>query len=89
MATLTTAQLGPEAVAPDTVAKIRLAVLAASVGTIFEWYDFFLYGSLAVFFSAYFFPSGNETAAFLAALATFGAGFAAHSCELSRGLDRV
>jgi MFS family permease len=57
-------------------ANIRLAVVAASVGTIFEWYDFFLYGSLAVFFSAYFFPPGNETAAFLSALATFGAGFA-------------
>src|SRR3546814_6311366 len=41
-----------------------------------SWYDFYLYGSLAVFFSELFFPSGNETAAFLASLATFGAGFA-------------
>ncbi len=62
--------------APDNAAKTRLAIIAAAVGTIFEWYDFFLYGSLAIFFSAYFFPSGNETAAFLSALATFGAGFA-------------
>ena len=51
-------------------------VVAASLGTVFEWYDFFLYGSLAVFFSALFYPPGNETAAFLASLATFGAGFA-------------
>jgi MFS family permease len=56
--------------------RMRLVVVAASLGTVFEWYDFFLYGSLAVFFSALFFPSGNETAAFLASLATFGAGFA-------------
>src|SRR5215813_9691776 len=56
--------------------SMRLVVVAASLGTVFEWYDFFLYGSLAVFFSALFFPPGNETAAFLASLATFGAGFA-------------
>ena len=54
----------------------RKVVIAVSLGTIFEWYDFFLYGSLAVFFSVLFFPPGNETAAFLASLATFGAGFA-------------
>jgi MFS family permease len=51
-------------------------ILAASTGTIFEWYDFYLYGSLAVFFSTWFFPKGNPTAALLASLATFGAGFA-------------
>jgi MFS family permease len=58
------------------VTSTQLAVVAASIGTIFEWYDFFLYATLAVFFSALFFPPGNETAAFLASLATFGAGFA-------------
>jgi MFS family permease len=58
------------------VSNSQLVVVAASLGTVFEWYDFFLYGSLAVFFSALFFPPGNETAAFLASLATFGAGFA-------------
>jgi MFS family permease len=46
------------------------------LGTVFEWYDFYLYGSLAVFFSILFFPPGNDAAAFLASLATFGAGFA-------------
>jgi hypothetical protein len=60
----------------DHEGRMRLVVVAASLGTVFEWYDFFLYGSLAVFFSALFFPPGNETAAFLASLATFGAGFA-------------
>ena len=51
-------------------------VLAASTGTVFEYYDFLLYGSLATFFGALFFPPGNATAALLASLATFGAGFA-------------
>ncbi|EIG57856.1 MFS transporter [Bradyrhizobium sp. WSM1253] len=50
-------------------------IFAAALGTVFEWYDFFIYGSLAAFFSTLFFPKGNETAALLAALATFGAGF--------------
>jgi len=51
-------------------------IFASALGTVFEWYDFYLYGTLAVFFSSLFFPPGNETAAFLASLATFGAGFA-------------
>ncbi|KAB8031753.1 MFS transporter [Fluviispira multicolorata] len=54
----------------------RLVITASSLGTVFEWYDFYLYGSLAVFFGTLFFPKGNDTAAFLASLATFGAGFA-------------
>ena len=53
----------------------RRAVAAASLGTVVEWYDFYLYGALAVFFGRLFFPPGNETAALLASLATFGAGF--------------
>jgi MFS family permease len=51
-------------------------VIAASTGTVFEFYDFLLYGSLAMFFGSLFFPPGNDTAALLASLATFGAGFA-------------
>ncbi len=50
-------------------------IVASSLGTLFEWYDFYLYGSLAVFFGGKFFPPGNETAQLLASLATFGAGF--------------
>ena len=54
---------------------IRRVIFASSLGTLFEWYDFYLYGSLAVFFGGLFFPSGNDTAQLLASLATFGAGF--------------
>ena len=74
----------PVVAAPPTVvvdepldAKgLRSVIVASSVGTLFEWYDFYLYGSLAVFFSDLFFPPGNERATLLASLATFGAGFA-------------
>src|SRR5580658_3333919 len=52
-----------------------LVIFASSLGTVFEWYDFYLYGTLAVFFGALFFPPGNDTGALLASLATFGAGF--------------
>src|SRR5262249_17842416 len=55
--------------------SLRKVIFAASLGTLFEWYDFYLYGSLALFFGALFFPKGNETAQLLASLATFGAGF--------------
>ena len=51
-------------------------VFASSLGTIFEWYDFFLYGSLVAILSTLFFPKQHETMALLSALATFGAGFA-------------
>ena len=54
---------------------IRRVIVASSLGTLFEWYDFYLYGSLAVFFGGLFFPPGNDTAQLLASLATFGAGF--------------
>lgn len=50
-------------------------VVGACAGTVLEWYDFFLYGSLAIFFSSHFFPAGSATAGYLASLATFGAGF--------------
>jgi len=54
---------------------LRRVILASALGTLFEWYDFYLYGSLAVFFGSKFFPQGNETPQLLASLATFGAGF--------------
>ena len=61
-----------------TTARYRLpfVITASAAGTIIEWYDFYLYGVLAAFFSTQFFPKGNDTAALLASLATFGAGFA-------------
>ena len=39
----------------------RKVIFASSLGTVFEWYDFYLYATLAPFFAALFFPSGNET----------------------------
>jgi MFS family permease len=62
--------------APDIErGALRRIISAASLGTLFEWYDFYLYGTLAIFFGELFFPPGNERAALLASLATFGAGF--------------
>lgn len=58
-----------------TAKEQRLVVAAASLGTVFEWYDFFVYGTLAALLGTLFFPAGNEAAAFLLSLATFGAGF--------------
>jgi MFS family permease len=53
----------------------RKVIFASSLGTVFEWYDFYLYATLAPFFAALFFPSGNETAALMSAFATYAAGF--------------
>jgi MFS family permease len=50
-------------------------ILASSVGTLIEWYDFYIYGTLAPYIAKQFFPAGNEVASYLAALGTFAAGF--------------
>jgi len=50
-------------------------VAASSLGTLIEWYDFFIFGSLAPLLSFHFFPKENPTAALLSTLATFAAGF--------------
>ncbi|SDV46336.1 MFS transporter [Chitinasiproducens palmae] len=52
-----------------------LLIFASSFGALLEWYDFYVYAALAGVFGSLFFPSGNDTTAFLASLATFGAGF--------------
>lgn len=54
----------------------RKVIFASSLGTVFEWYDFYLYGSLAAIISKQFFSGVNETAAFIFALLAFAAGFA-------------
>jgi len=54
----------------------RKVIFASSLGTMFEWYDFFVYGALAAIFSKQFFAGVNETAAFIFALLVFAAGFA-------------
>src|SRR5580704_18066279 len=53
----------------------KLVVFASSLGPVFEWYDFYIYGTLAVFFGKQFFPAGDSSAAFLSSLALFGVGF--------------
>src|ERR1700751_2546234 len=53
----------------------KFVIFASSLGTAFEWYDFYLYGVLAPFFASLFFPPGNDTAALLSAFATYAAGF--------------
>src|SRR5512137_434743 len=63
-----------QAKAPITQEE-KLVIVASSVGTVFEWYDFYLYATLAPFFAALFFPKGNETAALLSAFAAYAAGF--------------
>ena len=55
--------------------KIPFVIGASAIGTVIEWYDFYLYAVLAVFLAPIFFP-GDPTAQLLSALATFGAGFA-------------
>src|SRR5438552_1983944 len=56
-------------------AEERRVIFASSLGTVFEWYDFYLYATLAPFFAVLFFPRGNDTAALLSAFATYAAGF--------------
>src|SRR5437764_6659062 len=53
----------------------KRVIFASSLGTVFEWYDFYLYATLAPFFAALFFPPGNDTAALLSAFVTYAAGF--------------
>ena len=64
------------ALLPDTTRDARRVILASSLGTVFEWYDFYLYGSLAGIISTQFFSGVNPTAGFIFALLAFAAGFA-------------
>src|SRR5918996_1245744 len=56
--------------------KLPKIIAASSAGTLIEWYDFYIFGSLALILADRFYPPGNPTAAFLATLATFATGFA-------------
>src|ERR1700716_2965721 len=60
---------------PDFKPEEKRVIFASSLGTVFEWYDFYLYATLAPFFAALFFPKGNATAALLSAFAAYAAGF--------------
>src|SRR6202050_1379194 len=56
----------------DSIPKV---ILASAVGTMIEWYDFYIFGSLAVVLSPKFFPPGNDPFAYISYLATFAVGF--------------
>jgi MFS family permease len=59
----------------ESTSSLASVIASSSVGTLIEWYDFYIFGFLAVEISAQFFPKDNPTAAFLSTLATFAAGF--------------
>ena len=68
--------VSPPALRVLTPSEVRRVIFASSLGTVFEWYDFYLYGSLAAIISKQFFSAVNPTAAFIFALLAFAAGFA-------------
>jgi len=70
----TTAETGAPAHS-DFPPEEKRVIFASSLGTVFEWYDFYLYATLAPFFAALFFPKGNDTAALLSSFGTYAAGF--------------
>jgi MFS family permease len=78
MATTQTRSASPGAPKPGTSGvdpAHRKVILASSLGTVFEWYDFFLYGALSIVISKQFFSGVNETTGFIFALLAFAAGF--------------
>ena len=68
------ANMKPAPAAPMT-GEEKKVIFASSLGTVFEWYDFYLYGSLAVFIGKQFFSALDPTAQFIASLLAFAAGF--------------
>lgn len=58
-----------------TPAEIRKVIAASAVGTMIEWYDFYIFGSLATIIAPLFYPSGDDTWALIAYLSTFAVGF--------------
>jgi MFS family permease len=75
MSTVSVAAVHVHVSTPDQRREERRVIFASSLGTVFEWYDFYIYATLAPFFASLFFPSGNATAALLASFATYAAGF--------------
>jgi MFS family permease len=59
----------------ENLKEERRVIFASSLGTVFEWYDFYIYATLAPFFASVFFPPGNQTTALLNAFVTYAAGF--------------
>ena len=76
MATTMPQSAAPAAPASGIDKSHKRVIFASSLGTVFEWYDFYLYGSLAAIISKQFFAGVNETTGFIFALLAFAAGFA-------------
>ncbi len=76
MSTTTLAGGSPSARPRPMTREERRVIFASSLGTVFEWYDFYLYGSLAAIIAGHFFSGVNPTAGFIFALLAFAAGFA-------------
>ncbi|MFG6205843.1 MFS transporter [Pseudomonas retamae] len=76
MASIDTASTGSPPRSGGITKEERKVIFASSLGTVFEWYDFYLYGSLAAIIAKHFFAGVNETTAFIFALLAFAAGFA-------------
>jgi MFS family permease len=74
-ATVATAAPHPEAEHTPSAREMRLVIAASSAGTVFEWYDFFIYGTLAALIGKAFFPADNETLQLLLVWAGFAVGF--------------
>src|SRR5580700_1083055 len=72
---MTTMALNP-ARSGGMTSEERLVIFASSLGTVFEWYDFYIYGTLAVFLAKYFFSNVPANVAFIFTLLAFAAGFA-------------
>jgi MFS family permease len=72
MATLTAGTMRPAGMTSEQ----RLVIFASSLGTVFEWYDFYIYGTLGVFLAKYFFSNVPANVGFIFALLAFAAGFA-------------
>ena len=73
---MTTMALGGEPRTGGMTSEQRLVIFASSLGTVFEWYDFYIYGTLAVFLAKYFFTNVPANVAFIFTLLAFAAGFA-------------
>ncbi|RZS78262.1 MFS transporter [Pigmentiphaga kullae] len=76
MSTTVSSSGAPTPAARPMTKEERRVIFASSLGTVFEWYDFYLYGSLAAIIARQFFSGVNDTAAFIFALLAFAAGFA-------------
>src|SRR5256714_10079303 len=73
MATIT---MGSERSSGRMTSEQRMVIFASSLGTVFEWYDFYIYGTLGVFLAKYFFSNVPANVGFIFALLAFAAGFA-------------